>query len=245
MSFTPFECIGLSAESEDEIVKLINRTIDKAKPVKIPHTVKHEYRLYEQGRIQVWYLIVEKELVSASPHFKAESQPQLGIFNYAVDEENAEGKLMAFIQPSEDLRDGLSPIVFRVPDFWLIDEMKFPFLSKVELVAFAVNISLFANEGEFYEKTGNISEFKLGVQSLIPSGLFVEKDEQPEPAVMFSGRVLKSEKLQNEETGRMFYHLVVESIETMDVVAPEYAFETEPEPGMIVYGDFILSGRIV
>ncbi len=245
MSFTPFECIGLSAEREDEIVKLINRTIDNAKRVEIPHTFKHEYRLYEQDRIQVWYLLVENELVSAAPHFLGDSQPELGVFNYAVDEENAEGKLFAFIQPTEDLRDGLAPIVFRVPDFWLIDEMKFPFLSKVQLVAFAVNISIYANEGEFYEKTGKSTKLKLGVQSLIPSGLFVEGDEQPDPAAMFSGRILSAEKLTNEETGRKFYHLIVESIEKIDVLAPEYAFEVEPKDGMIVSGDFILSGRLV
>ncbi len=245
MSFSQFECIGLSAKTDSKVIDLINKTIEKAKTVQIPNAKTEHYKVFNDGKAQIWYLFKDNELLSAHPHFQADNKPRVSIVNYVIDEENATGRLIAYLKPTEDLQNGLAPIVFNVPDFWLIDEMQFPFAANIELAGFAININLFSDVDEFFAKTETLQDLKLSDKALIPTGLFVEENQKPEPLVLMSGHIISSEKIYSVETGQDYYHLNIESIENIDILAPAYAFKSEPKQGMIVLGDFYLSGRLV
>ena len=243
MPFSSFENLGLTFDSEEVIHEFINFALEEAEVVPAPNTEEEfEYRVYRDNKLEVWFFITDNELVHIKPFFEGKNFHQLGITNYFIDQEDTSGRFFGFIEPNEELTDGLAPVVFEVPDFWLNAPKQLPSLDKTLLTAFAINLEVFEDE-QALEQANTLDEFAFSSEMFIPIGLFGDPDN-PEPLAQFSGEIIEVNKHTNKYSGKEFYHLVVKSLKPFDVVSTAEAFERQPKPGNYVKGDFMMSGRL-
>ncbi len=244
MVLRPFDALNFDFGDEKKIVKFIEDTIDNAKVLMgRGEDIDFEYRVWEDGNLQVWFFIADNELQNIKAFYQGEKQYKLGIYNYFIEEEDSSGGFVAWIEPNEDLTDGQSTFVFEVPDFWNNAPKELPSLDTVAITAFVMRAQIFENKQEL-EADGDDSGIQLTDNMFVPTGLFNEEGH-PLPIALFSGEITKVEEHTNSYSGRKFYHLTVKSIIDFDVIAPEGYFDKKPAPGNFIKGDFYMSGRLI
>ena len=114
-----------------------------------------------------------------------------------------------------------------------------------EILALADALEVYADDEAF-----RASGMPLGVEALIPSGLFPVSSAdgygRPRAAAIFTGRVLEVRAERNARGGAAFFHLVVRTF-GMDIdvaVSPTAIEGPTPAPGMVISGSFWMVARL-
>ncbi len=136
------------------------------------------------------------------------------------------------------------PVIFDAPDF---PDVKDAFLTAkhdVELAAFALELSVYANEDAFREAEPDLKA--LEVPSFIPAGMMAEMEGgSPTAHALMVGRILEAETIRNELTEQDFRRLRIETpAGPVDMVVDPQLSDAPPEEGSIVQAGAWLSGRL-
>ena len=169
----------------------------------------------------------EREIIGLTPFFDGDSAvPLAHTESFVRPEDNAlEGAFHAWVAPDED-GAGAYPLVYDAVDFAAHESAGLPQTRTVRLAGFARELKAYAS-AEAYLAVADRKP-PLAAQAFIPMGLFAAaadpdeaaRDAPPSSTAIITGRVIAHELFTNEETGRPFHWLLVETLEaTIDCVA--------------------------
>lgn len=137
------------------------------------------------------------------------------------------------------------PVVFDAPDFPDVRGFALTSRHRVELAAFALDLSIYKTEEAFREAQPELKP--LGVPGFVPAGMVGRLHGQaPSAHALLVGRALRVRRVRNQVTGREFYRITVETpAGPMDIAADPTLLTESPEVGDVVQAGVWLSGRIV
>lgn len=136
------------------------------------------------------------------------------------------------------------PVVFDAPDFPDVKDAMLTTKHDVELAGFAVELNVYATEEAFREAQPDLKP--LGIPAFIPAGMVAQTEgDSPTAHALMVGRVLESETVTNQLTGRDFIRLQIETpAGPMDMAVDPGLVETLPDTGHVIQAGAWLSGRI-
>lgn len=244
-----FQMIGLPIDDDGVLEEYAFRTCDFGEPINIDGQA-HYCRWRVGAGAELWAAVNERdETVGLSPHFTGGASMRVAITGRIVpdDAPTMDGYFHAWANPDENADDpesGDYPFVFAAPDFAAWAALPLPTTVSVSLAAFAHELDAYPDEDAY--TASQEGELKYAAESFIPSGLFVEEGEAPQPAAIFTGRVLETEVRSLPDSWRSFVWARVRTLGgEVDVVAARDEVRGEVVPGGIVSGSFWLSGRII
>jgi hypothetical protein len=192
---------------------------------------------------------LDNKLLGANPHFHGPSRRRVMLTeivasrNYALD-----GAFHAWADPKDenDPESGAYPFVFDVPNFHSLPDRQFPVVKDIQLAAFAHTLELFADIAD-YDRYNAGEELRFASKCFIPVGLFASTeeaaDEGPASTCMFVGHIQRTARFTNDLTGDDYFWMLVDTLGgEVDVVADLRFFQSPPQVGGIVKGEFWLSG---
>lgn len=183
------------------------------------------------------------EIIGLTPFFEGMSEIPVKVTGLVrrPDDTPLEGAFMAWIAPDQAASgsEGSYPLVFDAVDFAAHGTRPLPEVRRVRLTGFAREISAFASEEAYKDRTPPPT---FPARSIVSMGMITaavegrESDKLPPSSLfMLSGVVRGAGILTNEVTGRGFFWLVVESVDaTFDILA-------DPE---VVTGDIVQGGTV-
>lgn len=208
-----------------------------------------EYAIWRsRSGAEIWFLLGpesdngagEREIVGLNPFYEGKSEVPVKV-NEPVrrpDDPSLAGGFSGWVNPQGD-DDGDYPIVFDAVDFGAHSGREMPAVRNVRLTGFAHELLAYESADAFNAAQTEVTNF--AAQSFFPVGLIaapagrVEPGAPPTPTALMTGKVVEHQTLTNEETGREFKWLLVESLSaTFDIVA-------DPE---IITGEIVDGGTI-
>lgn len=241
-----FSTIGIPLTSRDQFAEYAQLSVRKGERIK---TSKGTYTKFEMGQgVELWgQLSNDNEIIGINPHFTGNAVLMARLINKVDDpnDNDLDGKIYAQAEPDAD--GGFTyPFVFDMPDLTSY-KFAFPQIEKVQLSAFAHELSVYKDDEEYdHSQAGDP---KFASESFIPSGLFFPDGKQmtpPQATAIFTGHILCVEKIQNAYTGAFFYHAKVKTLGgEIDMVADPELVDHEICVGGVVSGSFWLSGRLI
>jgi hypothetical protein len=241
--------IGFPVNTEQDFQSLANKLYERGERIKA--TNGFYIRFADNSGAELYLQENQnKEIIGMNPHFRGKGKMKVCLTN-AVKRGGSEmdGAFHGWADPTEDNNPdtGIYPFVFDVPDFYSLENIKFPFTTTVQISAFAHELSLYENEQDFNAKQNE--KMKFAPESFIPSGLFSpggQTTEPPEANGIFTGRILEVEEKMNVFTKEKFYWFLVKTLGgEFDVVSDIKLISQPPKVGGIASGSFWLSGRLV
>ena len=237
--------IGFDFAGEGDLTAILTRLAGEAR--ERFSTPLGEYAIWRSRTgAELWFQLAppmddgapEREIIGMTPFFEGESDIAVKVtaFVRRLEDTPLEGAFTAWVAPDED-GEGAYPLVFDAVDFAAHSGREIPAIRRVRLAGFAREITAFASEKTYFAAQDRKPAF--AARSFVPVGMFAaamdgEADETPPPssAALLTGEVLEHQLLTNEETGRSFHWLLVESADaTFDILA-----DPEVVTGNIVFG---------
>lgn len=242
--------IGFDVKNQEDFEFVISKAYEKATGIETDLGI---YAVYTDNTgAQLWIQLNKNdEIIGVNPHYSGKSNRTVCLTGY-VDrpESELDGAFHAWAEPTKENKpdSGIYPFVFDVPDFKTLPQIPFPRNQKIQLTAFAHEISYFESEDAYENSPGD--EPKFAVQSFIPSGLFSpdgsETPTTPQSYCIFTGVVQEVKKFTNELTSQDFYWMLVNTLGgQVDVVADIDFFSEQPVIKSVIQGQFWLSGRLL
>lgn len=202
-----------------------------------------------QSGAELWFHLApasaggEREVIGLTPFFDGRSAVQVEhTDSYVRPDDNAlEGAFHAWVAPDDD-GAGAYPLVYDAVDFAARSAQELPFTHAVRIVGFARELKAFPSAEAYLAAPDR--QPPLAAEAFIPMGLFAAaaadpddelREAPPSSTAILTGRVAAHQLLVNEETGRRFHWLLVETLAaTFDCLA-------DPE---IVAGTIALGGTV-
>ncbi len=184
--------------------------------------------------------------IGATPFFRGNSRISVGITHFMVrpNDTPLEGGVYGWLEPVEsDPEKGLCPFIFDLVDKGLHTELDFPFISTVQLTAFAEQFEVYDSDDEF--RASQATDFKWAAESFLSSEAF-NTSGITLPNAVISGHVLETIELQNPLTNCRYRWMKVKTAGgEVDVVSDPELVDRLPFPGSVIRGSFWLCGRIL
>jgi len=230
----------------EELEALVSKAAEGA--VEIPCKSGRYKRWTSDQGAELWIQIDRNNrLVGVTPYFRGESELLVRITAGVerLDDTELEGAVHGWADPQgNDPEDGAYPFVFDLVDKGLHERFAFPFISPVQLSAFAHELNVYESDEEFMlsQDTG----MKYASESFVPSGLFQPDQNSLQPYAIFSGHILKAKELSNPLTNQAYHWMLVRTLGgVIDVVSDPELVLKPPVIGGVVKGEFWLCGRIL
>ncbi|MGG5372407.1 hypothetical protein [Enterococcus sp. AZ196] len=242
-----FSTIGLPLNSNEEFMEYAKFVYESGEKIKAGQMAYLKLALGEG--IELWGQVNEdNEMIGLNPHFKGTA---VSIVRLTEKINNPaatvlDGQMYGEAEPSED--GGFTyPFVFDMPDAAL-HELSFPVIKKVQLAAFAHELTIYTNEENYKQAQENEGGVKFATEFFIPSGLFSEEEPDfvPDSTAIFGGRVLTVKKIKNSHTAEFFYYAKVKTLGgEIDVVMDPELVTEEITDQSILSGSFWLTGQLL
>ncbi|MBK6896315.1 MAG: hypothetical protein IPH06_06970 [Alphaproteobacteria bacterium] len=245
-----FSAIGFKIKSEEEFNTLIGGLLkgDLDQCV-TPQGIYLRWRQDENFGPEVWFQVVNDNVVSVDPFFRGKSETVVGI----TDKVKVPGAtpldalLHAWAEPesAEKIDSGAYPFAFDMIALQAYENIAIPGLETLSLCAMAQEVDLYDSE-EAYNAAQDPETPSLASESFIPTGLFSAEGgqtNQPRPEAVFAGKILETKKMKNAHTGSEFHWVLVKTLgATLDVVIDPVYVKQPIKVGGIIAGSFYLCG---
>jgi hypothetical protein len=147
------------------------------------------------------------------------------------------------VEVVDDQGEMCYPLAFQIDDIGVSrSQLSLGSAQDAAIAGFAESVEVWEDEDAY--TAARTADVPLGVESLIPVGLFASEDEAPTPHALITGRVLESETRTNEKTGTPFIWALVKTFggdyETVLSSADAGALHS----GTIIQGQFWLVGHV-
>jgi len=242
--------IGFGIKSEEAFYEMANRAYQMGYPI---DTELGSYVRYtDPSGAELWLQLNKaNEFVGLNPHYLGKSRREISITqDIARPDGLLDGAFHAWANPSDkdNPESGFYPFVFDLPDFETIGPLNFPYLTEMQLAAFALEIRMFDSEADHKNVARN--DLVMSTQSFIPSGLFPPNQnnisEMPLALCVLTGVIKEFILNTNQLTKKEFYWLLVQTLGgEIDVLIAPSLIKSTPVVGGIIQGQFWLSGRLI
>jgi hypothetical protein len=240
--------LGIGSSSAEERQAQVRKILKESNP----HSQREDsmtLRWIDPSGAELWIYVDETgTMKSVQPHFSGGSKIMLEIQAIIERPEISpyDGGFLALTQEggSNPSLGGGFPVVFDSPDF---PDVKDAFLTArhdVELAGFVVELNTYETEDAFREAQPDLKP--LGIPSFLPAGMVARSEgQEPTAHALLVGRVVESEKVENQLTGRPFIRLRIETpAGPLDLLVDPAMMEDLPKDEDIVQVGAWLSGRI-
>lgn len=237
-----YSSIGFRFESQEHFEEFTEGIVDETTVIETDEGMY--LRWSSPSGAELWLQAADEMLVGAHPHYAGESSLAVRVTAQVRRDDGTplDGAFHAWANPQPDL-DGDYPFVFDAPNFLEVAAMPLPADVRVQLAAFAHELTCYPSEEE-YERSQE-RELKFASRSFIPTGLFSDAGAPAESMALFAGHVVRAERKRNEDGGGEFVWMSVDTLGgTYDVVADPSLLEELPAPGSVIRGTFWLSGLV-
>jgi hypothetical protein len=230
---THFDNVGFDVPTRDHLTALIRRTAREGRPIEAPHGMY--FRWTPGAGIELWAGIdPQRELTAFNPHFAGSGRMRVRVERLDRDRQ---APLTGSVHGVVAGTDGSVPLSIDVPDF---DVLTAPGdnVSTFQVAAFAHEVHVFEDEQAFQASgAGRPAQTLERVQ---------DEDEVERSDALIAGVAAEVDTRENPVTGARFHWMLVRTVGgTVDVVADLEVISGPPAPGVIVYGEFWLSGRVI
>ena len=134
----------------------------------------------------------------------------------------------------------LPTFAFELPDAHLVPSVVLPVVAQVQLVGFAREVHCYESVEDFRKANPDTP-----LENMQPIAQDLAADAGLSSLVRMDGIVLNATKLQNQFSGRPFFHLALKTVVgQVDVVASTRAMPQLPQAGQVFDGTVRLSGRV-
>lgn len=238
--------IGFDVHSEEDFEEVAEYAYETGESIE---TARGTYLRARAGSgIEIWLQMnTEQQVIGLNPHYEGSSRFKVRLTDEIIRSEGSEldGTFHVWAEfDGETEESGSYPFVFEMPNRAVYGDVQMPRSVSIQLTAFAHELSVFDNEEHFHASQQQ-AEVKFAAESFIPTGLFGEADE-PGSMAMFTGQVVESAWITNEQTGKDFHWALVRTLGgEIDVVADRETLEADIPVGGIVSGTFWLSAKIM
>jgi len=242
-----FSAIGFPVKSQDEYLALAQRVMNDC----TSFDVEGGRYLHWGSRsgAELWLQIdTDNIFIGMNPHYSGKSLVPVRLSERVIRPKDTvlDGALRGWAIWNDDDSESFE-LVFDVPDFGRQLTVLLPANRRVQIAAFAQEVSVFDSPKDY--TASQTGELKFAPQSFFPSGLLspdLESIEPPEPYAIFSGHIVEADTRRNELTGSNFFWVLVETLGAVfDVVIDPGLLSVTPKVGGVLSGSFWLSGRIV
>lgn len=241
-----FTTLGFSFRDEVDFLRLLQQATEEGETL---NARRGYYVRWSPGvGAELWVQVnTEREVAGCQPHFAGAGSMIVGIRDLVtLPEQPLSGRIDGWAGPdSDDGMSGLFPVLVDLPDFDLVRRTTRPPVAvDLQIAAFAVELSCFVDDDEFYERKDK--ERRLAVEAFLPTGMFTASTpEEGDAEAVVSGHILSVELRINPQGKQGFWALGVRTFGgTVDVVADPLVVSGEPLVGGVASGTFWLSGRI-
>lgn len=239
-----FSSIGFSLDGPEELEPLLQQVKEEFRA--FPTHIGGAYLCYATPEgAELWaQFSPDKQLIGCHPHYRGATS-----FSVAVEalQEHSDAPLDGQIRGSLIEDEPGVPIVINVPDFRQhAARLTVPVEARLQIAAIAQELTVCASLEEFRNTPmGDLDS----EGAMIPSGTFTPDGESIHPAAplaIFSGRILRTARVTNSQSGSPFYTFQVKTLGgVIDVVADPEHVGQEPREGGVIAGSFFLSGRLL
>ncbi|HSW97093.1 MAG TPA: hypothetical protein VLF89_04680 [Candidatus Saccharimonadales bacterium] len=247
--------IGFNVKDQSEFMQIAQHTFEKGKRVGAYNGSYIKWQL--KSGAELWLQLNDQgEVIGMTPGFLGESSRKVSIIYSATGHEGTlDGSFKAWADPvDENPETGQYPFLFESPHFYTVPNFDFPYLTNIQLTAFAEKIECFDIEKEYYKsdiaqlggKNKEGKPLQFASNSFIPIGSFVSKGKREQAVAKFTGRIIKFEERKNEFTENSFIWMIVDTLGgEIDIVTDPSLLNKKPVVGGYVSGTFWLSGKIL
>lgn len=245
-----FSAIGFKINSEEEfdsvIGGLLKTDLDQCVT---PQGIYLRWRQDENFGPEIWFQVVNDNVVGVDPFFRGKSETVVGITD-KIEIPGAtplDALMHAWAEPesAEKIDSGTYPFAFDMISLQAYENVAIPGLEKLSLCAMAQEVDIYENE-QSYNEAQDPETPSLAPESFIPTGLFgPEGGAQftPRPEAVFAGRILETKLMKNAHTGQEFHWVLVKTLgATVDVVIDPVYVKKPIKVGGIIAGSFYLCG---
>jgi len=230
-----FKDVGFDFSAIEEYREFLESNVkDIKKKIK---TEFGEYTVYRDGKIEMWTLTKEGNILDTDPYYDGESRLDL---RFAARSRNREWPASVYL---EELKDGI-PLLINVPNYWEIArKIKEGERYKLQITAFGEGASFYDNEKDF-EENSPFNTFSPCF--FVPSGTFRPNSNEPraDPEALFAAKIEKLKIITNKRFKKRFYWILGKNlIGDIDIVIAENALRKKPKVGGLVAGQFYMGGK--
>ena len=203
---THFSTIGLSIQTDAELVECIERILPTAEKFPTPSGTYHRWR--DPSGAELWIQFnAENELVGVNPHFGGRSRVR-ALLTHSIASGSPgtlDGRFSGWADPAKATPEssGAYPFLFDAPDAACHHALEMPSEVDIQVAAFVHDIQVYANS-RAYDATQTSDQWHTS-DTFIPSGLMGGSELKAEAA--FNGHVIAVER-QNQSAHRGGVRLV-------------------------------------
>jgi hypothetical protein len=240
--------LGIGSSSQEERQNQVRTILKESHPYS-QRADSMTLRWKDPSGAELWiYVDSTGTMKSVQPHFSGGPKMRLEIQAILDRPEMSpyDGGFLGLTEEggSNPSLGGGFPVVFDAPDFPDVKDAMLTTKHDVELAGFAVELNVYATEEAFREAQPDLKP--LGIPAFIPAGMVAQTEgDSPTAHALMVGRVLESETVTNQLTGRDFIRLQIETpAGPMDMAVDPGLVETLPDTGHVIQAGAWLSGRI-
>ncbi len=200
---------------------------------------------------EIWAQIDDTgEVVGGTPFFSTGTSYRVAVTGAGEDpEQPMDGWIDGWMEPTEtdEPFSGAFPLRVNLIDYPLVRPrlVSFPAIHRVEIIALAHEVDLYADETAYAAAPGEI--YRLPVQSFVSTAHFGadEPTEFHESTALASGYVTEARVLTNAITETPFWwiRLLTQGV-TLHAFSDREMLSAEPRAGQVLSGSFWLLGRL-
>jgi hypothetical protein len=237
--------LGFRVKTRWGFNNLAKQTVEAGQRVEVPGQGSYRVWMLGQG-IELWAQTNQQgRVIGFHPHFKGDATMRVGLTRRVARPADTllDGAFFGWANPPEnDPEQGIYPFAFDIPDYRVYNDLQLPYIFRVSLTAFALEMMVYRNEEAHHAAS------MLATEACIPSGTFLPEGgpiDPPKSEVIYSGRVLETTLLRNPLTHRSFHWARIRTLGgEVDLVADPKTVFGIPVKGGVIQGRFWLSGRI-
>lgn len=246
---TEFDCIGLNCQYQRQITDLQNMVISKGYHCATTGGTYYAYPLGEE--IELWSGSDNQQKNKfVSVHVTSSTTTEIALNNrFKFNDSPLEGCFEGWVNPKFIIGSrppdvsGDYPLTFRSTSFHWFGRIPLPCLAEVQLVGFPIKVEFDLTQ---HKEPTHIEGLTWDEEYLIPTGTFNrDEDDNPAPVVDLGGIIIAQRMLLNNYTNGVTYLVTVRTYGIdLDVVLPLCLLKDPPKVGQVIFGRFLVSGRI-
>jgi hypothetical protein len=238
-----FDCIGVALGSHEQMSEFVTIIAEKAEATSLLDGGTHYLARDSSGALTAVNVSREDLVECVTPSFAATHDVSVVTRGFIADPECRFCDRM-YLEVVDEEDEMAYPLAAQLHDIAVAREtIPLDAPARARLTGFAEDLATWPDEAAY--EAAQVGEHPLAAESLIPTGLFTESDEEAAEAhVLLTGRILAADVKENGWTGGAFRWALVRTFGgDYELVAPMEAPRLEVSG--IVQGRFWIVGTVV
>ena len=245
-----FSDIGFDFKNEEELYPFLDWAFERAEIYELPMGRAALYQPEPDG-LQFWFPVDEEgNALDWNFHFESGQVNDIQVLECLAPER---GGMSGLYRCEIEIDDGAGqpipevPCNLYLPAVGLMGSLVSGAWYKAQIACFAEGLAVYTSEKALLDSR-EPGESGFAPEHFIPSGTFspdLDPDFEQAPRALLGGTVLSSRRMKNPVTGLSYDHLQITSLGMRyDVLCDPALYDTLPQPGHVLHGQFWLSALV-